>query len=91
VKDPPTRETHETLIKNKVRELRHSKTKTSLAKRFTRKASYIEITTYAPRQVPPTDNVSQLIPKKSSITARIWTLYTCKGPEKMIHNVPERD
>lgn len=84
------REIHEALISYKVREVRHSRTKTSLARFLTRKSCYIEVSPYTPRQVSPTRNVSQFIPKTSPITPRIRTVNTCKGPSEIIHKILER-
>jgi len=64
---------------------------TSLARPFTRKARYIEVSPYTPRRVPPTTNANQFIPKTYLITPRIRAVNTCKGPGEIIRNILEGD
>jgi len=87
---PSKRKIHETLIRDKIIEVSHSR-HTTLTRSFTREPSYIEITPYTPRHVPPTENPRQLIPKQSPIDTRIQTENTCKGLDKSIRYIHEGD
>jgi hypothetical protein len=78
------------MIKDKITKIPHDR-HTTISRSFAREPSYIEVTLYTPRQVPPTKNPCQLIPKPPPTNTGVRTIHPHKTLLKKIYNIPKEN